>query len=688
MRLLVVLMGFVGFALAQPQPLPPLAKEALRQGNKTVVAALLEYPHPFLDQPLWREAINYGLTAKDAAPVQPEPYGYLAKVYSYVKSYNAAWDAYSSFRAFGGTPGERQREQIVTLGRTLGYEFFAREDFEGALEYYLVAYSYAPDDGELNLQIARSYLGNNQANLASVYLRRLDAKHSDDYSRYLETANNQLFYGQNASDAFEFGIKQYYLGNLNEARDSFSQATRLDPNFQKAHVWAGRVSLELAQPELALPYWQQALALQPTSADLQYFLTLTENQLLWGVAAYRAFEQGMTFYNGGNTSDARAKLEQAVATNPNFSDAWAWLGRIAYEDADYGSAYEAFGKAKELGDDESYQYFYEASAQQLGLDKAMTQEVATLEQAAPIRDMKRLESITETPAPERESLTEEPVFEQPIVEEGVVETRELDKENDKVVTKNPTPEITLAEKVSIEFPIAEVTIVKPANDIPNPFRGNLESNSLAPNSSTPNSLAPNNSDRTTITEETDPASVDDLLTESSSPASRLEPLVLLNTTYTYERPAVEDSGAVSFFAASEEARQSWQAPTNYATGVIYQRLEVSRKPSNEIVTYQLCLVPNDDISVKPTCSRATGLEFKDIGVYESQQSLTEFYQYDNINWRKGISNLMVILRDENGNPIDTAFAREQEQSLDLYYPMEVRYSIVLVPPGGSFRGWP
>ena len=638
--LIVVLLVWTGITFAQP--LPPSAQEALRRGNKTVVEALLKHPRPFIDQPLWREAINYGLAAKDAAPTQPEPYSYLAKVYGYVKFYGAAWDAFSSFRALGGIPDERQQEQIVELGRTLGYEFFARDEFERALEVYLVAYTYAPDDEELNLQIARSYLGNNRADLASAYLRKLSARQLEDYSRYLETANNQLVYGRDASHAYERGIKQYYLGNSSEALASFAEATRLDPSFQKAQVWAGRVSLELSQPELALPYWQQALALQPNNATLQYFLTLTENQLRWSTEAYTAFAQGMSFYNQGNSDEARTSLERAVSANPSFSDAWAWLGRVAYESADYQRSYEAFGKAKALSKNETYQYFYEASAQQLGIDTVVIGQVATLEQVAPTHVVKRLESAIDNLTTTDESMTKHQ------------ETRALE---------TPIPEVALAGVVSVDIPVAEVTLTETFSELPNPFQGNIQNDPVRSEAEATHTL----------------------LVHSSYSA---EPLVLLNTTYTYERPDVEDSGAVSFFVASEEAQRSWQTPTNYAEGVIYQRLEVSGKPSNEIVTYQLCLVPNDDISVKPTCSHAEELEFKDIGVYESQQPLNEFYQYDNIDWRKGISNLMVILRDENGNPIDTAFARDSGRNLDLYYPMNVRYSVVLVPPGGSFLGWP
>jgi tetratricopeptide (TPR) repeat protein len=517
------------------------------------------------------------------------------------------------------------------LGRKLGYEFFARDEFESALEYYLVAYHYAPHDQELNLQIARSYLGNNRADLASAYLRKLDATHIGDYGRYLETATDHLFYGQEASNAFERGIEQYYLGNLNEARDSFAEATRLDPSFQKAYVWAGRVSLEIFQPDVALPYWQQAVALQPGSATMQYFLGVTEHQLRWGATAYTLFEQGIHFYNQGKMPEARASFAGAVTQNRNFTDAWAWLGRIAYEGADYRTAYDAFGKANALAKNETYLYFKEASARQLGLDEpVVVTKPANLEQAAPVQEVKRLETITVSPG----------------ADEAVEE-----------VAADISEETTAATNIEAEAedPEAEDMAV-----IESVAGGNTLISYSAPNTS-------------------------ETLGQTNVPSN---PLVLLSTTYAYERDVVATNGAVSFFAASTDIQKNLQTPVNYAAGVVYQRLEVALKPSSETVTYQLCLVPNDDIAIKPACSRASGLEFSETGVYTFEQPLSEFYQYDNIDWSRGISNLMVILRDEEGNPIDTLFSNERGQNLNLYYPMEVRYSVVLVPAGGAFRGWP
>ncbi len=595
-----------------------------------------------MDQPLWREAINYGLAAKNLAPASPEPYGYLGKVYSYVNFYDASWDAYSSFRALGGTPDERQREQMIYLGRKLGYEFFDRQEFETALEYYLVSYHYAPSDQELNLQIARSYLGIDRADLASAYLRQLDAHHPDtynsgDYDRYLETATDHLSYGQAASDAFERGIAQYYLGNLGSARDSFAEASRLDSAFQKAFVWAGRTSLELSQPEAALPYWQQAQALAPHSATVQYFLGVTQNQMRWGATAYTLFEQSMSFYNAGKMSEARTSLEEALAQNPTFTDAWAWLGRIAFEGTDYQTAYDAFGKANQLAANETYRYFRSASARQLGISETVVAaKPANLGEAAPVQEVTRLETISSSLA------TDETV------------------EEAKLVTDVLASEVADGAAAVAENTVAGSTLVN--------YR----------DTTTPD---PSTLIETDLRGETDLPSETDLHSAAS-------PLELLRTTYAYERGTVETNGAVSFFATPAGIQQNWQTPVDYAGGVVYQRLEVSVKPSSETVTYQLCLVPNDDISIKPACSRAGGLEFSEAGVYTFAQPLSEFYQYSNVDWSRGISNLMVILRDQNGNPIDTVFSRERERDLDLYYPMNVRYSVVVVPLGGAFVGWP
>ena len=194
---------------------------------------------------------------------------------------------------------------------------------------------------------------------------------------------------------------------------------------------------------------------------------------------------------------------------------------------------------------------------------------------------------------------------------------------------------------------------------------------------------------------TPPTPAPALPVQAAAPAPKPAPessggpaLVLLDVTRTFGTASTADNGAVSFFKSASNLSQNLKAPVNYAGGTLYQRAEVLEKPGGDPVHLQVCLVPNDDISVKPTCSDASTLSFSSTGPVEDEQSLTSFTQYDAVDWSRGVSNLMVIVKDANGNPIDPGYADFSEADLARYYPLKIRYSAVLVPAGGRFPGWP
>ncbi|CAN5902554.1 hypothetical protein BH24DEI2_BH24DEI2_28180 [soil metagenome] len=159
-------------------------------------------------------------------------------------------------------------------------------------------------------------------------------------------------------------------------------------------------------------------------------------------------------------------------------------------------------------------------------------------------------------------------------------------------------------------------------------------------------------------------------------------------TRTFGAGGTAESGAVSFFKSASNLSQNLEAPVDYVGGTLYQRAEVMEKPGDAPVRLQFCLVPNDDISVKPACSDAANLSFSDTGAVESKQALSSLAQYSAVDWSRGVSNLMVIVKDAGGNPIDLGYADFSEADLAQYYPLKIRYSAVLVPAGGSFPGWP
>ena len=312
--------------------------------------ALINPERPYLDHPLWKEAIAFGQMAKQQAPAHSEPYGYLAKVYSYLGWYERAWVNYQSFQALGGTLNAEQIEQMIELSKTLGYSLMLQGLYQEAHTYYLLGYSYAPKDPEIALQLARSYLALEKPALAQVYLRQLEAREpGTEYGSYVELAQDQNQYGQAASAAFQQGVSNYYQGNLEGALVFFKQALQANPTYQKAHVWAARMNLELARPAEALPYWQEASRLNPHDAGVSYFLNLTQNQLRYGREAYQAFLQGITFSEQGHTAHAEESFQQAVSYNPNYSEAWAQLGYLAEQQQAYPKGPSSSGRSLSFG---------------------------------------------------------------------------------------------------------------------------------------------------------------------------------------------------------------------------------------------------------------------------------------------------------------------------------------------------
>lgn len=158
-------------------------------------------------------------------------------------------------------------------------------------------------------------------------------------------------------------------------------------------------------------------------------------------------------------------------------------------------------------------------------------------------------------------------------------------------------------------------------------------------------------------------------------------LILLDITYTHNTV----SRAFSFFNASNETPDNLVFPINYSTGKIYQRLEVLSKPSTKPVSYQVCIFQDKIISEKHTCSGY--MKFTTTGTYYSNQTMQSLYQYNVIDWKRKLLSVMLVVKDANGKPIDDRYGFagfwSGSPNYSLYYPMTVRYTVILVPKGES-----
>src|SRR5690606_2613673 len=100
------------------------------------------------------------------------------------------------------------------------------------------------------------------------------------------------------------------------------------------------------------------LELDPNAEGAEYFLELSQAQARWGAPAANAFYEGIAAYEAGDLSQARNRFALATARNAQYASAWAWLGRVHFEQEQYADANAAYSRALALEPDNSnYEWF-------------------------------------------------------------------------------------------------------------------------------------------------------------------------------------------------------------------------------------------------------------------------------------------------------------------------------------------
>ncbi|CAG0957191.1 Serine-aspartate repeat-containing protein D [Methanosarcinales archaeon] len=161
-------------------------------------------------------------------------------------------------------------------------------------------------------------------------------------------------------------------------------------------------------------------------------------------------------------------------------------------------------------------------------------------------------------------------------------------------------------------------------------------------------------------------------------------LIIMDVNYTHNNYTM----AFSYFG-KPNVPDNLVSPINYAGGTIYSRLQVTTKPSTKIVNYQMCMFQDKIVEEKHACTNF--VKFNRTGTYYASQSMTSLYQYYNISWDRKLLDQMLVVKDLTGWPVDTRYGFDGNWSgwpnLYLYYPMQVRYTAIIVPPGGGQPVW-
>ncbi|HEX7040760.1 MAG TPA: tetratricopeptide repeat protein [Trueperaceae bacterium] len=175
----------------------------------------------------------------------------------------------------------------------------------------------------------------------------------------LEGEDAELF----ARSANEYAFAAYQVGDRELAAERYEDIVEVQPDNVEAHRWLGRILLELRMPEPAVAAWRTVLELDPDSPGAEYFLELAQAQARWGVDAANSFYAGVTAYESGDLTRARNSFAAATARNADYAEAWAWLGRVYFEQGLYADANVAYERAVALAPGEpAYQWFARESA--------------------------------------------------------------------------------------------------------------------------------------------------------------------------------------------------------------------------------------------------------------------------------------------------------------------------------------
>jgi tetratricopeptide (TPR) repeat protein len=324
-------------------------------------------------------ALEFYREAYDVNPQANDALLYLARIHFELGELAEALPYWREAAARGLDGGQYfldRTEQRLAVGVAASDAFYAglenyqAGDLEAALGHFQSATTQNAAFSEGWVWLARTALELGRPEQSgNAWQRVIDLDPADERARYfLGVAQRQTRWGVSAGQAFETGISAYNQGDLTAAARAFREAVAASSDYQEARVWLARSLQESGDLAAAADAWQGVLANDPADERARYFLSLAQRQQDIGTEAGAALSQGIARYEARDIAAAEAAFLQAVDANPNSSDAWGWLGRIAFDRSEYTQAAEYYARALELApDNESYQFFA-AEAARLAAD--------------------------------------------------------------------------------------------------------------------------------------------------------------------------------------------------------------------------------------------------------------------------------------------------------------------------------
>lgn len=254
-----------------------------------------------------------------------------------------------------------------------GLQLYEVGNLEDALVEFRLALVENPDYVNAEVWAGRIELESSRPARAVEHWRNVVAARPDDDGAawFLAYALTLERWGVEAGELYYRGLSAYEAGDLEAAAADFQAAAAANDNFVDAFVWAARSLQEADEPLEAIPYWERVVVLDPDDDRADWYLMRARQALEFGPVAGPAYYDALAHYQAGDPAEAERLLRVAVEANPDFAQAWGYLGRIAFQDGRYAEAEEAYGRAAAAAPEvDDYAFFAaEARALQEGPDE-------------------------------------------------------------------------------------------------------------------------------------------------------------------------------------------------------------------------------------------------------------------------------------------------------------------------------
>lgn len=166
-------------------------------------------------------------------------------------------------------------------------------------------------------------------------------------------------------------------------------------------------------------------------------------------------------------------------------------------------------------------------------------------------------------------------------------------------------------------------------------------------------------------------------------AARAEQFVLLDVTFTFTKSDADNAtpSKSHYYVKSDRLNPStpidWTQPIDYRNGRVHVRTEVMDKPAGSAETrWTLCYIARKGIDAGYGCSNTAA--YKEEGVWEFEQGMTEWWQNDNIDWTQGIKQMDLVMKDSKG-----VFAHTMPDP-EHWFPTTLRITMIQVSAGSTY----